>query len=253
MDCPHVSPSNGINTKVWGESGWIFNHCVSFNYPVNPTPEQKAHYYVHFVNMGHILPCNTCSESYRRIIATGDTVLNDAVLTSRDTLTRWLYLVHQRVNEKLGIFYGVTFEEFRLKYESYRACSLRSPEPCCEARKAEGFKNRYNPEAAIIPQTVAVRFVDYAHRRGIRFIQFLELSEMVPVEDLKSLSCWRARNRFCWATIRRMRQTGVGSLESAGRYQGLPTLQETELIMFLCSTMPSSDLVRVADLLNRLE
>ena len=36
--------SDGMLTHVWGPSLWHFLHTMSFNYPVNPTDQQKAYY-----------------------------------------------------------------------------------------------------------------------------------------------------------------------------------------------------------------
>ena len=27
---------NGLMTKVWGPAGWLFLHCVTFGYPLDP-------------------------------------------------------------------------------------------------------------------------------------------------------------------------------------------------------------------------
>ncbi len=32
---------NGLITKIWGGPGWIFNHSVTFGYPINPTDVQN--------------------------------------------------------------------------------------------------------------------------------------------------------------------------------------------------------------------
>ena len=36
---------DGMLTTVWGPAMWHYLHTMSFNYPVNPTSENKKHYY----------------------------------------------------------------------------------------------------------------------------------------------------------------------------------------------------------------
>ena len=36
--------SDGMLTSVWGPSMWHYLHTMSFNYPVNPTQQEKKHY-----------------------------------------------------------------------------------------------------------------------------------------------------------------------------------------------------------------
>ena len=34
---------DGMMTTIWGPSLWHYLHTMSFNYPVNPTPDDKKH------------------------------------------------------------------------------------------------------------------------------------------------------------------------------------------------------------------
>ena len=38
----------GMLTSVWGPSMWHTLHTISFNYPVNPTEEDKKNYKIFF-------------------------------------------------------------------------------------------------------------------------------------------------------------------------------------------------------------
>ena len=38
------SSGDGMLTSVWGPSMWHYLHTMSFNYPVNPTNEEKKNY-----------------------------------------------------------------------------------------------------------------------------------------------------------------------------------------------------------------
>jgi hypothetical protein len=42
-DSDYVS-GEGMLTTVWGPSLWHYLHTMSFNYPNNPTQEDKKHY-----------------------------------------------------------------------------------------------------------------------------------------------------------------------------------------------------------------
>ena len=51
---------DGMMVKIWGPLQWTFLHTMSFNYPVNPTPEDKKHYRDYVLNLQYILPCKYC-------------------------------------------------------------------------------------------------------------------------------------------------------------------------------------------------
>ena len=39
QECANKNLDNGLMTRLWGPSGWLFLHCVSFGYPykIDPT------------------------------------------------------------------------------------------------------------------------------------------------------------------------------------------------------------------------
>ena len=51
---------DGFLTSVWGPAMWHYLHTMSFNYPVNPTPEDKKHYRDFIINLQYVLPCKYC-------------------------------------------------------------------------------------------------------------------------------------------------------------------------------------------------
>jgi hypothetical protein len=48
---------DGFQTLIWGPPMWHFLHTMSFNYPVNPTQEDKEHYRDFVLSLQHVLPC----------------------------------------------------------------------------------------------------------------------------------------------------------------------------------------------------
>ena len=132
--CIDPNVDNGMMTKVWGPPGWLFLHCVSFGYPFAINPQNPAHknkklHYGEFFNyVGNILPCKYCRESYIEFMKE-DPVENH--LETRDQLCKWLYNMHNKVNNKLGVpeCNIPSFEEVKVEYEKFRAkCKKTSTE-----------------------------------------------------------------------------------------------------------------------------
>jgi len=120
---------SGMTTTIWGPPGWLFLHCVTMGYPEkidtnNPTHiTKKENMKVFFTSLGHVLPCELCCKSYNDFINESDTLLTDEVLSTRLTLAKWFYDIHNKVNEKLDVDKSTipTFQEFYDRYEMYRA------------------------------------------------------------------------------------------------------------------------------------
>jgi len=111
--------SDGMLTSVWGPSLWHSLHAISFNYPTNPTNTQKKDYYKFFLSLNKILPCKYCRENYKKNIVA--VPLNLKVMDNRDSLSKWLYLLHEEINRMLGKTSNLSYEDIRERYEMFRA------------------------------------------------------------------------------------------------------------------------------------
>ena len=56
---------DGMLTSVWGPGMWHSLHTISFNYPINPTKNDKRNYRDYILNMKYILPCGKCRNNLR--------------------------------------------------------------------------------------------------------------------------------------------------------------------------------------------
>ena len=123
---------DGMLTSVWGPPMWHVLHTISFNYPVAPTDEQKKHYYKFYKNLKNILPCRYCRENLAKNLKNHK--LTKATMKDRNTLSRWVYELHEIVNKMLNKTSGLTFEDVRDRFENFRAHCLKDPS---EIKKVE--------------------------------------------------------------------------------------------------------------------
>lgn len=111
--------SDGMLTYVWGPSMWHTLHTISFNYPVNPCKETRIHYFNFFKSLKDILPCKYCRinlvKNMKKVPLTMKTMKN------RESLSRWVYLLHEEVNTMLKKKSNLTYEQVRDRYEIFRA------------------------------------------------------------------------------------------------------------------------------------
>ncbi len=233
--------NNGLITKIWGEHAWEFMHSISFGYPIQPTTEQMSQYRAFFTSIGDVLPCKYCRDSYSEFIRSDpDASLKDSDLESRDALTKWLYRLHNRVNKKLGITYGVTYDDICQKFESYRAKCIPNEKGCNMPinLKADSFQQSKIQHAPVISSERYNGFKNYAKLRGIifddRILGLLNLNRNHPV--------WLKRDKKCRCIINNMRISGISNIEKDGVYKNLPTIEELGLIKLLCSDICCEEL-----------
>lgn len=118
----HYNSGDGMLTAVWGPPMWHTLHTISFNYPVKPSKEQKEHYYQYFKTLEHILPCKYCRENYKENLK--KLKFGKKYFKDRDTLSKFVYKLHETINKNLGKKSGLTFSEVRDRYEHFRARCL---------------------------------------------------------------------------------------------------------------------------------
>lgn len=162
MRCKDPNVDNGMMTKVWGPAGWLLLHCITFGYPyaINPNNLDHAykqdHYKTFFNMVGHVLPCKYCRESY--IEFAKETPI-DNFLDTRENLCKWLYIIHNKVNKKLGVAKDCipTFKEVQEFYEKFRAKCKKTSE---EERLANKEKGCVKP-ADGTPKKCVINVVNY--------------------------------------------------------------------------------------------
>lgn len=140
-NCKFVDPNvdNGMMTKIWGPPGWLFLHAITFGYPNIIDNKNIEHIERRkrtkrfFRDIGYVLPCKYCRQSYIEFM---DEMPVEDFLSTRRDLTLWLYKMHNKVNDKLGVppCNIPTFEEVQKRYETYRA-------KCSKTTEAERANN----------------------------------------------------------------------------------------------------------------
>jgi hypothetical protein len=113
---------DGMLTNVWGPPFWHVLHSISFNYPINPTKEDKIHYRDFVLGLKYVLPCRICRENFVKNIKS--LPLTMEVMKNRDTFSRYIYNLHELINKMIGKKSGLTYCDVRELYEHFRArCS----------------------------------------------------------------------------------------------------------------------------------
>ena len=93
------SSGDGMLTMSWGPAMWHYLHMMSFNYPVNPTKENKKHYKEFITNLQHVLPCKYCRMNLTNNFKKKP--LLACHMANRETFSRYVYELHEMVNRML--------------------------------------------------------------------------------------------------------------------------------------------------------
>lgn len=240
--------NNGLITKIWGPGFWSAFHSTAFGYPIEPTEENKRDFLNFYQTIAKILPCKYCRDSYSQFIKEPELLLNLDVMKNRETLTYWTYKMHNRVNKKLGVDYGLSFENVKERFECYRAkCSSNANKKykgcVIPLSKKNGYIVADIKDCPIIPYEIASLFIPLARERGLseKEINLLEVLKEYNIVD-NDCSLWVNRNKYCERLIKKMRKDEIPNLEHGGKYKGLPTIQELKLIMARSTTICKLDL-----------
>ena len=110
---------DGMLTTVWGAPMWHYLHTMSFNYPVNPSLEEKHNYRNFVLNLKNVLPCKYCRKNLKANFK--KLPLTMTHMKDRDSFSRYLYELHELVNHMLKKKSGLTYCDVRERYEHFRA------------------------------------------------------------------------------------------------------------------------------------
>jgi hypothetical protein len=117
---------DGMLTSVWGPPMWHYLHTMSFNYPVNPTHEDKKHYMDFIITLQYVLPCKYCRMNLTNNFKKKP--LQMCHMENRDTFSRYIYELHEIVNKMLHKTSHLSYCEVRERYEHFRSrCTEEKP------------------------------------------------------------------------------------------------------------------------------
>ena len=141
---------DGMVTKIWGPVAWTLLHTISFNYPVNPTLEQKHQYRNYVLSLQNVLPCGTCRKNLKTNFK--QLPLTMAEMESRDTFSRYIYNLHELVNRMLKKKSGLTYCDVRERYEHFRSrCTHEKPKLYPNFVKMDLNENKTSEKGCVEP------------------------------------------------------------------------------------------------------
>ena len=157
-----TDPNNGFISTIWGPAMWMVIHCITLNFPLEPTDEDRRHYQAWFEGLGHVLPCGTCRQNFRQNLL--DIGYEPAVhFQSRRLFAYLVYLLHNRIREMQQKPITTTFVQCLTKYEQFRAkkCIPSTPaeEGGCVGKTAVACTLQITPDALDGSKTHRCRFV----------------------------------------------------------------------------------------------
>ena len=117
---------DGMLTTVWGPALWHYLHTMSFNYPIQPTTEDKKHYRDLIINLQNVLPCKYCRINLKTNLKQMPLKMEN--MKNREAFSRYIYELHELVNKLLKKKSNLTYCDVRERYEHFRArCTDEKP------------------------------------------------------------------------------------------------------------------------------
>ena len=110
---------DGMLTTVWGPSLWHTLHTMSFNYPVNPTAEDKKNYKNFICSLRHVLPCKYCRMNLKNNFKSLPPTMK--VMKNRETFSKYIYDLHELVNRMLKKKSNLSYCDVKTRYEHFRS------------------------------------------------------------------------------------------------------------------------------------
>jgi len=107
-----------MNPLLWGGDIWRSCHWIVEMYPEKPSLTEQKKYSHFFMSLSHVLPCASCQIDFQQELKR-----NPPKLTSRLSLRRWLWEVHNNINariKKTSIAYP--YAQLDIDYSNQQVC-----------------------------------------------------------------------------------------------------------------------------------
>jgi hypothetical protein len=129
----NYNSNEGMITRIWGPPLWHSLHTISFNYPVKPKKLDKTKYIEFIKQLQYVLPCKYCRINLKKNFRKLPLTMKN--MESRESFSLYIYQLHELINTMLGKKSGLSYEDVRDRYESFRSKCSSKPEK--KTRKRE--------------------------------------------------------------------------------------------------------------------
>jgi len=106
-----------LDPNVWGPHYWFFLHTISMTYPHHPNAVTKKKYYEFIQNLPLFIPIEAMSGEFSKLI---DQYPITPYLDNRESFIRWVWFIHNKINQKLekpelslSAFYTKYYESYK--------------------------------------------------------------------------------------------------------------------------------------------
>jgi Erv1 / Alr family len=114
-----------LDPNVWGPHFWFFLHSISMSYPNRPNAVTKKKYYDFILNIPLFIPVEHISTVMSKLL---DEYPVLPYLDNRESLVRWMWFIHNKINQKLEKP-QITLNDFYIKYyEAYKPTNVKMRE-----------------------------------------------------------------------------------------------------------------------------
>jgi hypothetical protein len=117
---------DGFSPDIWGPPTWFLLHLFAQNFPVDATEKQRRGYMRFFRSLCYVLPCWGCRVSYASFVRQHPRIkITPDKFRDRKSVTKWVFDLHNAVNEKLQKPKRTNFTKHYRSYERFRSSHPR--------------------------------------------------------------------------------------------------------------------------------
>ena len=107
-----------LDPKIWGPKFWFFLHTISLSYPNYPNAITKKKYYDLIQNFPMFLPIEEIASNFSKLL---DKYPIQPYLDNRESFIKWVWFIHNKINEQLEKPI-ISLNDFYIKYyENYKS------------------------------------------------------------------------------------------------------------------------------------
>jgi|TARA_B110000967_G_C18899355_1_gene573421 hypothetical protein len=106
-----------LDSKVWGPHYWFVLYSIAITYPNTPNNITKKKYYEFIQNLPLFLPHDEISNYFSNMLTKYPVT---PYLDSRDSFTRWIHFIHNRINVVLNKPEITLKEAYQTYHDNYK-------------------------------------------------------------------------------------------------------------------------------------
>ena len=233
---------------VWGPQFWYCIFYIASTYPNKPDNDYIRNIQNYLISLRYLLPCSDCKNSYNRYSKENDSDIDNIEnYKSRDNFLKMIYNLRNKVNNKVGYDYKISFKYFKSKIDHMTCYNKDIDVDITRLREVPFIPDKYLDKVLQYVHNNNKYIKNYNSNTTKKILRYSNTFLCKPIwnKNNKLFLVWYTRNKECRKIIDKINKNMNNNNYNFIKSFDIDKKLHLKLFYLGCSIIPKDDLAKI--------